>query len=452
MKSGRHSGQAAPLLVMAAMTAALLARNVLAIPLHVPLDPNEGWNAYHAAAAWHGLYPPPPSLMINNYPPSSFPVIAALGQLTGDNIIAGRIVSLLAFLAIAGGIVWLLRRMGCATAQAVFGALMFTAALLIGSNYVAMDDPQLLGHALQIAGLAMLMSQKPSVLWAALLLTAGLFVKHNLLAMPLAALLWLSSQDRRAALKLLGAMSGFGVASLVLSHFLFGFQLSALASARIYGLANLATVGGLFLQWSVPAIGFAVWLAIRFRDDEWVRFVTLYCATALVIGTVFSAGDGVDANIWFDAVIALALAAGLMQSRFRAGIGAVAGWVLVLPLAVFLALHFDDDNFAYTPAFRAQAARDIGFLKTGPALCEQLTLCYWSGERDPVDVFNVGQQIATARRSPAALTALLEARHFRALQFDTLEPFALGPAVRTALLRNYRIDHEDDNGVFFRPR
>src|SRR5437868_11040222 len=60
--------------VLALLTLTLLARNVLAIPVLAPLDPNEGWNAAHALAllAGHGLYPPPQSLMVNNYPPLSF--------------------------------------------------------------------------------------------------------------------------------------------------------------------------------------------------------------------------------------------------------------------------------------------------------------------------------------------------------------------------------------------
>src|ERR1700728_142178 len=65
------------------------------IPLHVSLDPNEGWNAYHAAAAMrgHGLYPGAASFMANNYPPLSFYLVGLLGQVTGDPIVAGRIVS-----------------------------------------------------------------------------------------------------------------------------------------------------------------------------------------------------------------------------------------------------------------------------------------------------------------------------------------------------------------------
>jgi len=45
--------------VLALVSLALLARNILAIPALVPLDPNEGWNAAHALAAMagHGVRP-----------------------------------------------------------------------------------------------------------------------------------------------------------------------------------------------------------------------------------------------------------------------------------------------------------------------------------------------------------------------------------------------------------
>ena len=50
---------------MTLVTLALLARNILTVPIHVPLDPNEGWNGAHALAvlAGHGLYPPPQALI-----------------------------------------------------------------------------------------------------------------------------------------------------------------------------------------------------------------------------------------------------------------------------------------------------------------------------------------------------------------------------------------------------
>jgi len=42
------------LMALAFAAAVMLLRDGMAIGLHVPLDPNEGWNAYHAQAAMTG--------------------------------------------------------------------------------------------------------------------------------------------------------------------------------------------------------------------------------------------------------------------------------------------------------------------------------------------------------------------------------------------------------------
>ena len=68
------------LMAAAFCCAALLLRDGIAIGLHVPLDPNEGWNAYHALAAMSGQALYPHDLMVNNYPPLSFYVVGAAGQ------------------------------------------------------------------------------------------------------------------------------------------------------------------------------------------------------------------------------------------------------------------------------------------------------------------------------------------------------------------------------------
>ena len=50
------------------------------------------------------------------------------------------------------------------------------------------------------------------------------------------------------------------------------------------------------------------------------------------------------------------------------------------------------------------------------------------------------------------LVRQIEAHAYSSMAFDTLEPFALGPHVKAATLKAYRIDHADDGGVFFVPR
>ena len=144
---------------MALFCALGLWRALATMGLRLPLDPNEGWNAYHAAAAMSGapLYPGPQSFMIDNYPPLSFYLVGALGRVLGDYIFAGRIISLLAFFFVSFGIFAAARRMGCKRFEASFAALLYAGGLLVFTDYVGMDDPQMLAHAIAMTGFLLLL-------------------------------------------------------------------------------------------------------------------------------------------------------------------------------------------------------------------------------------------------------------------------------------------------------
>jgi hypothetical protein len=422
----------------------LLARNLAMIPAHVPLDPNEGWNAAHALSVLAGraLYPPPGDWMMNNYPPLSFYIVAAVTKLTGDPITAGRLLAGLAFLAVCGGIGGLLRLMDAKTPAAVFAMLFFAAVLLTGSDYVAMDDPQMLGHAAQLAGLLLMLRHR--LVWAAALFALSLFIKHNLLALPLAAALWLLWQERRGALPFILWGMAFALAGLVAFQLSFGRSLfDQLASPRLSSAMNLRA--GLLRLWWAPLPLVALQ---GLREDRWSLFCFLYAAIALALGLVFCAGDGVDANAFFDLAIALSLALGLVLDRGRRAWLAAA---CALPPLLFLAFNFSDNNFAFTRDFAAQSRRDIAFLQThaGPVLCDQLSLCLWAGKTAQVDVFNSGEAIKTGARKSAPLVAMIAAHRFAAIQLGDLD--ALGPSVRAALQTHYRPDHTGDNGLFLVP-
>src|ERR1700677_4414351 len=147
---------------MTLVTLTLLARNILTIPIHVPLDPNEGWNGAHALAllAGHSLYPPPPALMVNNYPPLSFYLIAAIARHGGDVIVIGRWIALAAYLATAAGIAGVLQQMKCGPDATALGALFFTTLVLVTSDYAGINDPQLLGHAVQMGALVLVLRER----------------------------------------------------------------------------------------------------------------------------------------------------------------------------------------------------------------------------------------------------------------------------------------------------
>src|SRR6516225_12105593 len=82
--------------------------------LNVEIENNEAWNAYFADAAMGKmpLYPSADQLITNNYPPLSFYIVGLLGRFVGDPVLAGRLLSLLAMVAIATAIVLSVRRLG----------------------------------------------------------------------------------------------------------------------------------------------------------------------------------------------------------------------------------------------------------------------------------------------------------------------------------------------------
>ena len=455
--------------LLAACCAIALLRIVSTIGLMVPFDPNEGWNAYHATAAMAGgsPYPSPPSFMTNNYPPLSFYIVGALGRALGDMIVAGRLLSLAAFVAIAGCISVTLRMFACSAVDAAFGALIFAACLLLNSDYVGMNDPQLLGHAIAMAGLLLVLRQPrdvPTLATAALLFTLAFFVKHNLIVLPLSVTVWLALYDRRIALRLAFSGAAFLIVGLIAFRVIYGFDLlRTLHSARVFAFHDLLVNLSLWLIWGLlPLVVAGALFAVR-RDDKYVVLCALYVLMSFIVGVSYFGGAGVDVNAMFDADIALALAGGLALNRFAdRGVGATSAIVgaCLLPLAIGLWTNFNadwfDGNYWLHPMRDEAVAvkEDIAVLHThnGPALCETLAYCYWAGKAPEVDVFNSGQQFATQSRNDNALVRMVETHYFSAMQFDTLSPFALGSRVRQAVDRAYRIDHSNDDGVFLVPR
>ena len=435
--------------------AALLLRDAMAISQHVPLDPNEGWNAYHALAAMSGRPLYPHDMMVNNYPPLSFYIVGALGRSLGDMILAGRLVSLLSFVAVAMGLAALVRQSDGTPLQALLASLIFATALLITSDYVAMDDPQLLGHALQIEALLLILRPQASIALAALLMMAGLFVKQNLFVLPLAVLLWLIWKDRNAAWRFCLYAAGTGIAGLAAAWIGLGVFLPAeIASPRAWSIGNLVLAAMRYGGWALPPLLATAWAGWRWRSDPLIGFCAIYALLSLAAGIGFSAGDGVDANIFFDLDIAMALMAGLALSRLRPQARGIFALVYAVPLALFLARDFRDANFAYTEGFARQGPLDVAFLTIapGPALCESLALCYWADKPAEVDVFNLAEASKTGARNEQVLIDALNRRRYSAVQFASLDPFPLGEKARAALLANYRVHHIDDNGVFLRPR
>ncbi|MDE2182216.1 MAG: glycosyltransferase family 39 protein [Alphaproteobacteria bacterium] len=440
-----------------------LVKAAAAIGLHVPLDPNEGWNAYHAAAAMGAgpLYPAAGSYLVNNYPPLSFYLVGALARLVGDAIVAGRLVSLASFVFLLIALFAAARRMGANLAAALFAPLLFAGILLVFSDYVAMDDPQMLAQALAMGGFLILLREPrraPAVLAAALLFVLAAFVKHNVVAQAVASTAWVALFDRRNALRLAAAGIGFLVIGLGLFHAVYGTGLLAhLITPRGYSLEDLRLLLSGWLEGcAVPLAGLAG-LVVLGRRDRHVQFCALYAGLGLAIGVVFLGGAGVDINVLFDADLALSLGAALLLGKFAEGWRApAAAAAMALPLLVPVVANAEAHEAWLHPLNQdsEMASADVAFLARhkGPAICEMLSLCYWAAKPAAVDVFNTGQAFDTGARSDRELVSRIVAQRYAVIQFDPDSPEPLGDNVRDAMQRAYRLDHEDDLGSFYVPR
>jgi hypothetical protein len=469
----RDPGLAAVSLVLALGCALAIVRVALVIPIKVPFDYNEGWNAYHAAAAvaGHGLYPDGDAMIFNNYPPLSFYIVGAVGTLIGDHIVAGRILSLASFVLLALGIGAAVRMMGATRLEAAFSALVFVATMRLFSSYVGMDDPQLLGQAVGIWGVLWLLREPRtdwSVFYAALCFCTALFIKQNLVAQPLALLCWLALYDRPRAVRLAGLGLALAGALLGASMLAFGpdFVLKLFPSRGYSAAAALNALAG----WSADRfvlLACALAAFVGFRHDRYVRLCALYAGIALAIGTVFAGGDGTDRNVFFDADIALAMTIGLALHRAGA-IGTRRGSALRASIAYGCFCYFavamlivTSGDWLAAEYWRsplveetAEASREIAFLRSaeGPALCTSLALCYWAGKAPQVDFFNLNQHYARHPEDGRALLRLVSERYFRVMQLYALAPVRTLPQLAPAIARGYRIDHVGRYGMFLVPQ
>jgi hypothetical protein len=459
--------EALPLRILAAAAAAGCALGLMhiacTIGLHVPFDPNEGWNAYFAQTAMTtgSPYPPAQSAMVDNYPPLSFYLVGIVAKMAGDAVIAGRIVALAAFVALAAGIEACARTMGANRIEALFAALFFSAGLMLTSDYVGMNDPQMLGHAVAIGGLWLVLReprQPRDMVGAAALFTLAFFVKHNLVVLPLAVAAWLVLLDRRLAMTFVGSGAVFGLVGLGMFKQAFGFSLlGVIASPRSYDAAGIWAGLRIWLAWSAaPLAGAAALFAIARRDAQ-AMFCVIYAVIATLAGIYFLGGAGVDANALFDADIALALCAALLLNRLTGWTGAAALFY-ALPLIIglwSLDAQWWTGDFWLRPMAedRAAASAEIALIKAtpGPAICEMLSLCYWAGKPAAFDVFNMEQSYITGARSDAPLVRDVQAKRYGMVQLEELAPFPLTPAVRRALTANYRVVRQDDDRRFFAP-
>lgn len=450
----------------------------IAFTLNLPVvyGMDEGWSAFHQAEAIAGLnpYPPSQSLMYNVYPPLSFYIVGAFGRLIGDNILAGRVLSLLAFLITAFGIAKAVRLMGCSKQAAGFAAVVFMTGLLFDHDYVGTNTPQMLAHAFGIVGLVLCLVQPRSakaLFFAALFFVLAGFTKHNLVAQPLAVAVWLLLVDRRSALTFILSGAALGVLACIAFQFAFGHSVwSEVNSARYWSFAfAFRGITGRLPEALLPVLASFALLRL-FPRDPYLQFCLLYLAIAIVSAAYFIGGAGTGGNMLFDAEIAAALCAGFglhkLLSAGRPSTGFAACFALpLLGVVLFTAVTGRYPRYWLDQQAKpvADARQDIAFLKgqQGPVLCRELALCFRAGKTAEADLWNVEQAVVLGRRDGHELRDAIVAHRYTVLQLAA-PPNVLGAAtelqgpftraIAATIQAHYVIHHSDANGTFWVPR
>jgi len=161
---------------------------------------NESWNALHALHAFStALYPPGDEPRVNNYPPLWFYLTGALARIFGDPVFPGRIVSLLAFAAIATAIFAIVYRLGSTVISDAVAGLSFVAFMAVAFRWwIGAAEPQMLALAFVTSGAVILVGARTRtmVALAALLMIIGGLTKHIVVALPLASAVWLAMHRR----------------------------------------------------------------------------------------------------------------------------------------------------------------------------------------------------------------------------------------------------------------
>ena len=383
--------------------------------LNIEIENNEGWNAYFADAAMGKmpLYPSADQLITNNYPPLSFYIVGLLGRLVGDPVLGGRLLSLVALVAIAAAIALSVRRLGGSGVAARISAAFFVATVSrFFMPYIGMNEPQLLSEAIMafgFLGFLIARSNDRGYVGPVLVMALAGFVKHNIIAMPLTALLWLGLHRRREGVKCFCIAVIFIVTGTAICYAFFGrnFFLNVL-SPRHYSLEK-ALRSFAQLEWvSVGLVACLYNAWARWRDAS-VRLCS--CLIAIALGSCFlqRGGAGVYINADFDLVIAVAMGLGLAFTQISLWpvarplrLGQAQG-ILLLAVCVRLlaskqlqpARLVFDRRFRNEIAMRERAMTDsVERVRRihGDVLCPAL-VSYRAGKPFAVDAFNAKQRI-----------------------------------------------------------
>ena len=453
-----------------------LTRPLIHIPFKIGRNYNEGWNALHAKNIFNSkaLYPKYTDLTSNNYPPISFYIYGGIGLLLKDNIIAGRIVALFSFIGVSIMIMLLIKQFSGSNYHALISGLFFIGYMADNHElYIAMNDPQWLGHCFQITGFLffLISKQKGNIFYLSILMIviSGM-IKHNIISLPIAITAWLLIYNRPALLK------WFFVSLIFLSSFLFIFSMlhgmdfiqALFVDCRNWDVWRFSKMVEYGFTKMLGIIGLGVIGCLLLYPSKYITLLILYLIISAAWGAFTFIREGVGYNAVYDFIIALTLIIGFLlnwlsesgQRNFFYSQRLYASVIIILILT--LATNIPQRYYQTKKTYRnishesSQVATDIALLtsKEEPIICENLSLCYWANKDFKLDFSNTGQKIRSGIIDKDRLVDLFEKQYFSVIQLNNgAGDNALTKDVNKQIFKYYKILRTSPyTGVFLVPK
>lgn len=429
---------------------------LLRIPFHVYNSYNEGWNAYQVQAVLHQKSLYPTGLVTNNYPPLSFFFLAIVSKVFHlDPLFAGRYVALLSVLGIGCLVVLITRRLTGAWYSSLFAGIFCLGLFVsLGNEYIGLNDPQLLAQFISLLGLYVYLGKDSSrTTGTAFFTSLALFIKHNIVALPLAIGWQLFQYDKKALLK-------FGLFFLFFSGSLFtlteviskGQFLHFLLFSRQYSFnVLLHTAIPVFIKIGLPLV-IGAFLSYFARGAQQV--VVKWFILAIVISLFFAGGIGVDLNIFFDIFISVSILVGLYVQYVNEQALTIIVTLLFLNIAFALPLKIYHKEYITSIQVEQQemiADTRLIAKQKDPVICDRLLLCYWAGKQFVYDPFYVDQLIETKKIKTFDIITSIQKHKYSLIEIqDDSKRF---PKVEMqAILQYYKVLKHDSNGTFYEPK
>jgi len=401
------------------------------------IDYNEGWNVYNTQTAMQHryLYSAKNGWSGVGYPFLSFYLVGYVSHFTGDYLLTGRLISLVALLVSCVLVGLIVKKLTGSWGPAVFASafclgLFCSRALL----RVGVDDPQMLAHPFFLFGLWVYLQAVPSTLRIAGITSVFILggnIKHNLLPVPLSVLSDLFTTSLSKAVRFII----FGVILLALSiavNILVGgpFFISQILSSRAYSLAKLRLAFILFyVPLALPLAISAFWSIWQFQNRQ-ARVISFYFFWSLLVGVAFAGGAGVINNTFFDAFFAMSIIMGAcLDSLWKAPIpnlGKGGRWRFLVPVLLYstvvMAFVARDLNvpklLSDLPEQERAYKTEVSFLaaQPGPAICESLILCYDAGKPYILSSFGFTSRVRRGKLNSNELVKQIAEKKYGAIQ------------------------------------